>query len=117
MSTLQTWWRLRKAHSPAPSSCPYSPECVEGGFCELRLYGVLGSSQLPWYSDVLCAMAHIHLPQRGVLCNRQLIKVGSLALPNDGGRVYEAYLALGCGDDHGVGRGQRGRLGGHHSGH
>jgi hypothetical protein len=20
-----------------PSSCPYSPECVEGGFCELRL--------------------------------------------------------------------------------
>jgi hypothetical protein len=23
---------------------PYSPECVEGKFCELRHYGVLGSS-------------------------------------------------------------------------
>jgi hypothetical protein len=22
MSALQTWWRLRKAHSPGPSSCP-----------------------------------------------------------------------------------------------
>ena len=29
---------------PAPSACPYSPECVEGKFAELRLYEVLGSS-------------------------------------------------------------------------
>ncbi len=28
----------------APSSCPYSPECVEGKFSDVRLYGVRGSS-------------------------------------------------------------------------
>src|SRR5215212_9630504 len=27
-----------------PSFCQYSPECVEGEFCELPLYGVLRSS-------------------------------------------------------------------------
>src|SRR5215211_6368074 len=30
--------------APALLSCPYSPECVEGKFCELRLYGVQRSS-------------------------------------------------------------------------
>jgi hypothetical protein len=41
MSALQTsWWRLRKAHSPGPSSCPYSLECVELDFSQLRAEGV-----------------------------------------------------------------------------
>ena len=30
--------------SPAPSACPYSPECIEGAFPELHLEGVLRSS-------------------------------------------------------------------------
>ena len=35
----------RCVEMPRPfTSCSYSPECVEGKFCELRLYDVLGSS-------------------------------------------------------------------------
>jgi hypothetical protein len=30
--------------SLGPFSYPYSPECVEEKFCELRLLGILGSS-------------------------------------------------------------------------
>jgi hypothetical protein len=29
---------------PGPLSCPYSPKCLEEEFCELRMYGILGSS-------------------------------------------------------------------------
>jgi hypothetical protein len=34
-------WRSRES-----VSCPYSPECVEEKFCELRNYGVLGRSSM-----------------------------------------------------------------------
>src|SRR5215212_5991034 len=58
--------------SAGTSLCLYSPECVEGEFSEVELpiYGVLRSSALPWGSDVLCAMAHIHSPHTGVCCLR-----------------------------------------------
>src|SRR5215210_3374979 len=36
--------RVGVLRAPAPPPCPYSPKCVEEEFCELRLYGVLGSS-------------------------------------------------------------------------
>ena len=32
---------------PGPSSCRYSPECVEGAFYELRAEGVLRNSHAP----------------------------------------------------------------------
>src|SRR5215217_3346393 len=35
---------LAKPRSSAFCSSPYSPKCVEGEFCELRLLGILGSS-------------------------------------------------------------------------
>jgi hypothetical protein len=35
---------LPMCEAPILTSCPYSPECVEGEFCELPLYGVLGNS-------------------------------------------------------------------------
>jgi len=33
---------------------------------EVRGIEILGSSELPWYSDDLCATAHIHPPHTGV---------------------------------------------------
>src|SRR5688572_30186118 len=36
--------RGRALSGLGPISCPYSPECVEGEFCELRRHGVLRSS-------------------------------------------------------------------------
>src|SRR5215208_5534327 len=35
-------------------------------FTQVRGIGILGSSELPWYSDDLCATAHIHPPHTGV---------------------------------------------------
>src|ERR671911_329510 len=48
----------------------YSPECVEGEFCELRVDGVLRSSAHSWCCEVFYAMAHIHCPDIGVCCLR-----------------------------------------------
>jgi hypothetical protein len=31
---------LGQSPSPGPFSCPYSPECVEGKFCEVRLTSI-----------------------------------------------------------------------------
>jgi hypothetical protein len=43
---------------------------------ELPIYGVLGSSVLPWCSVVLSAMAHIHYPKTGVCCLRYVTGAG-----------------------------------------
>src|SRR5215212_7831223 len=44
----------------------------------LPIYGVLGSSVLPWCSVVLSAMAHIHSPNTGVCCLRYVTGRGSV---------------------------------------
>src|SRR5215211_3597981 len=58
-------------------------------YCELPLYGVLGSSALPWCSDVFCAMAHIHSPKTGVCCLRC---VASCVMPREGVGSLPALL-------------------------
>ena len=64
-----------RTHNVALAS--YSPQCVEYEFCELRMYGVLGSSVLPWCSVVLSAMAHRPSPKTGVCCLRYVTGRGS----------------------------------------
>jgi hypothetical protein len=49
----------------------YSPECVEGVFCELRQYGVLRSTCIPGPMPIIplgCIMApqRVGLPGRGI---------------------------------------------------
>jgi hypothetical protein len=40
-------WEGARSRRTRPSFfCPYSPECVEEKFCEVRIHGVLGSSLL-----------------------------------------------------------------------
>src|SRR5215210_3650997 len=41
LNRLRHYGRYIRSSSLGPSFCPYSRECVEGGFCELRLNGVL----------------------------------------------------------------------------
>src|SRR5215208_6556140 len=71
------------------------PECVEGVFCEvgLPLHGVLRSSAHSWYSDVFCAMAHIHSPRAGVCCARCVAS----AVPREGAGQLSAFLLLEAG--------------------
>ena len=41
--------------SLGPYPCPYSPECVEYAFCELRLYAVLRSSRQELPAGTICS--------------------------------------------------------------
>src|SRR3712207_5816836 len=45
---------------PGPSSCLYSPKCVEEEFCELRLEGFLGSSPHTWGGGIMLTAAKGH---------------------------------------------------------
>src|SRR5215211_1320532 len=55
----------------APSWRPYSPRFgTHSEFPNSFGIRILRSSALPWYSDVFCAMAHIHSPQTVVGCSR-----------------------------------------------
>ena len=53
------------------SSCPCSPECAEGEFCELRLNGVLRSSSATNFvlCSTYCSSGYTH-PPTGVCCHR-----------------------------------------------
>src|SRR5215218_11334370 len=46
-------------------------------FTEVPRIGILGSSELPWCSGVLCATAHIQPPQSRVCCLRYVTGRGS----------------------------------------
>jgi hypothetical protein len=58
--------------SRGPSSCPYSPECMEWKFSEveLRVSRILGSLALPLCYRAHTAMEHIHSLHARVCCLR-----------------------------------------------
>src|SRR5215217_2819118 len=59
---------LAKPRSSAFCSSPYSPKCVEGEFCELRLLGILGSSgAFLVLFRTLCPGAHTLPSHKGML--------------------------------------------------
>src|SRR5829696_9052535 len=62
-------------------------------FTGVRGIGILGSSAHSWYSDVFCAMAHIHSPQAGVCCARCVAS----AVPREGAGQLSAFLLLEAG--------------------
>ena len=45
-SSASSSMRRAEASSFGPSFCPYSPECVEYKFCEVRILGLLRTSAL-----------------------------------------------------------------------
>jgi hypothetical protein len=47
------------ATRPGPSLSHYSPQCVEGEFCELRHYGVLRSSTPGFGSGIMLMVERI----------------------------------------------------------
>jgi len=49
---------------PGARAMLYSPECVEGAFFEVRLYGVLGSSREVGYSIDKVVWHHANLGNR-----------------------------------------------------
>jgi len=67
-----------KGRGSRPYSCPYSPKCVEGVFCEveLPLYGVLGSSP-----NRLCEVRAIRLDSQRVL------RIGRHSVPFRGSAI------------------------------
>src|SRR5215216_7071544 len=74
-------WRIRRTSIHTSARKVSSATFVFCMFAELPLYGVLGSSAPSWCSDVFCAIAHIHSPQRGVCCVRY---VASRMTPREG---------------------------------
>jgi hypothetical protein len=60
------------SHHAGPSSCPYSPECMEWKFSEveLRVSRILGSLALPLCYRAHTAMEHIHSLHARVCCLR-----------------------------------------------
>src|SRR5829696_9407337 len=69
LNTLRHYGRYIRSSSLGPSSCPYSPERVEGEFCELRLSRVLGSSHpsimrspVPMRQEFLCREPKVRSP-------------------------------------------------------
>jgi hypothetical protein len=60
-----------------PSSSPYSPECVEDEFSELRFALTEFSAVRRFFGALTCfgAMAHIHCPHTSVCCVRYVAQL------------------------------------------
>src|SRR5215203_2113412 len=67
--TISLLSRVRQfppSKAPRPSSCPYSPECMEEEFSKLRIDGVLGGSPCASYGGIMPAVEEVGQPEKRV---------------------------------------------------
>src|SRR5215208_830847 len=78
---------------PGPSLCPYSPECVEGEFCEVRLSLPLGVCGV-FFLDDLQALDHLEGEAHYAALLALVIEVDGLVIVVDDDLLHKPAVVV-----------------------